>query len=71
MVPDARSAEEVATAIVLPTGHTVTADVSRTHLAAHRSKHKIPRNFRLPTLSTASTTIGEPLKPALRHTLKL
>ena len=70
-VPDARLGEEVATAIVLRPGQKVTADELRAHLAAHLSKHKIPRYFWFLTESIPRNASGKFLKRQLRETLKI
>jgi long-chain acyl-CoA synthetase len=63
--------DEVATAIVLRPGQKVTADDLRAHLAAHLSKHKIPRYFWFLTESIPRNANGKFLKRQLRETLKL
>jgi long-chain acyl-CoA synthetase len=70
-VPDARLGEEVATAIVLRAGQKVSADELRAHLAAHLSKHKIPRYFWFLSESIPRNANGKFLKRQLRETLKL
>jgi len=70
-VPDARLGEEVATAIVLRAGQTVSADELRAHLAAHLSKHKIPRYFWFLSESIPRNANGKFLKRQLRESLKL
>jgi long-chain acyl-CoA synthetase len=70
-VPDVRLGEEVATAVVLRPGQKVTADELRAHLAAHISKHKIPRYFWFLTESIPRNANGKFLKRQLRETLKL
>jgi len=70
-VPDARLGEEVATAIVLRPGQEASADELRAHLAAHLSKHKIPRYFWFLSESIPRNANGKFLKRQLRETLKL
>ena len=70
-VPDARLGEEVATAIVLRAGQKVSADELRAHLAAHLSKHKIPRYFWFLSESIPRNANGKFLKRQLRESLKL
>ncbi len=70
-VPDARLGEEVAAAVVLRPGHKVSAGELRAHLAAHLSKHKIPRYFWFLTESIPRNASGKFLKRELRETLKL
>jgi long-chain acyl-CoA synthetase len=70
-VPDARLGEEVATAIVLRAGQMVSAGELRAHLAAHLSKHKIPRYFWFLSESIPRNANGKFLKRQLRESLKL
>jgi long-chain acyl-CoA synthetase len=70
-VPDARLGEEVAAAIVLRPGQKVSADELRAHLAAHLSKHKIPRYFWFLSESIPRNANGKFLKRQLRESLKL
>jgi long-chain acyl-CoA synthetase len=70
-VADARLGEEVAAAIVLRPGHKANADELRAHLAAHLSRHKIPRYFWFLTDSIPRNASGKFMKRQLRETLKL
>ena len=70
-VPDARLGEEVAAAIVLRPGQNVSAGELRAHLAAHLSKHKIPRYFWFLSESIPRNANGKFLKRQLRESLKL
>ncbi|PKB14694.1 acyl-CoA synthetase (AMP-forming)/AMP-acid ligase II [Novosphingobium kunmingense] len=45
-VPDQRLGEEIAAAIVLKTGASLSEDAVRDHVAAHVAKHKVPRYVR-------------------------
>ena len=70
-VPDARLGEEVAAAIVLRPGHTLTAEALRAHCANHLSRHKIPRYIWFLKDSIPRNANGKFLKRELRETLKL
>jgi long-chain acyl-CoA synthetase len=70
-VPDARLGEEVAAAIVLRAGHSLTAEALRAHCAGHLSRHKIPRYIWFLKDSIPRNANGKFLKRELRETLKL
>jgi long-chain acyl-CoA synthetase len=70
-VPDARLGEEVAAAIVLRPGHTLSAEDMRAHCAAHMAKHKVPRFVWFLGEAIPRNANGKFLKRQLRETLKL
>jgi long-chain acyl-CoA synthetase len=70
-VPDARLGEEVAAAVVLRPGQTLTAEALREHCAAHLAKHKIPRHVWFLTQPIPRNANGKFLKRQLRESLKL
>ena len=70
-VPDARLGEEVAAAIVLRPGESITADALRAHCAERMAKHKIPRHIWFLTESLPRNANGKFLKRQLRESLKL
>jgi long-chain acyl-CoA synthetase len=68
-VPDPRLGEEVAAAVVLRTGHHLSADDLRAHCAQHLSRHKIPRYIWLLTEPLPRNASGKFLKRELRERL--
>lgn len=68
-VPDDRLGEEVAAAVVVRPGATVTADELREHCAARLAKYKIPRYIWLLTESLPRNANGKFLKRQLRDDL--
>jgi long-chain acyl-CoA synthetase len=70
-VPDARLGEEVAAAVVLRPGQTLTAEALREHCAAHLAKHKVPRHVWFLTEAIPRNANGKFLKRELRERLKL
>ncbi|MGD0191426.1 MAG: class I adenylate-forming enzyme family protein, partial [Rhizomicrobium sp.] len=70
-VADDRLGEEVAAAVVLRPGHTVSATELREHCAVNISKHKIPRYIWILHESLPRNANGKFLKRQLRDTLKL
>jgi long-chain acyl-CoA synthetase len=70
-VPDARLGEEVAAAVLLRPGQTLSAEQLREHCAAHLAKHKIPRHIWFLDAPIPRNANGKFLKRQLRDTLKL
>jgi long-chain acyl-CoA synthetase len=70
-VPDTRLGEEVAAAVVLREGASLSAEELRVHLGASLSKHKIPRYVWFMSESLPRNASGKFLKRQLRETLKL
>jgi long-chain acyl-CoA synthetase len=70
-VPDARLGEEVAAAIVLRPGESISAEALRAHCAERLAKHKIPRHIWFLTGSLPRNANGKFLKRELRESLKL
>lgn len=69
-VPDPRLGEDVAAAVVLLPGQTLTAEELRAHCAQHIAKHKIPGHIWFRTESLPRNANGKFLKRELRETLK-
>jgi long-chain acyl-CoA synthetase len=70
-VPDARLGEEVAAAVVLREGCTLTAEALRAHCAAHMARHKAPRYIWFLADPIPRNANGKFLKRQLRDTLAL
>jgi long-chain acyl-CoA synthetase len=70
-VPDARLGEEVAAAILIRDGQSMSAEELRAHLGATLSKHKIPRYVWFMSESIPRNASGKFLKRQLRETLKV
>ena len=70
-VPDQRLGEEVAAAVVLRQGETVTAQDLRDHCAVLIAKHKIPRYIWIRDEAIPRNASGKFLKRELRETLTL
>jgi len=70
-VPDARLGEEVAAAIVLRPGETVSAEALRQHCIGLAAKHKAPRYVWLLDQPLPRNASGKFLKRELREQLKL
>ncbi len=70
-VPDARLGEEVAAAVVLREGQSVSAEALRAHLSERLAKHKVPRYVWFLDESIPRNASGKFLKRQLRETLKL
>lgn len=70
-VPDERLGEEVAAAVVLASGQTLSAGALRTHCLSHISKHKVPRYIWFVTGELPRNANGKVLKRQLRDTLSL
>ena len=68
-VPDARLGEEIAVAVVLKAGESLTADALTAHCAAHMSKHKVPRYVRFFTDPLPRNASGKFLRRELRDAL--
>jgi long-chain acyl-CoA synthetase len=69
-VPDPRLGEDVAAAVVLREGHSLTAEELRAHCALHLSRHKIPSHIWFLTESLPRNANGKFLKRQLRDSLK-
>jgi long-chain acyl-CoA synthetase len=69
-VPDVRLGEEVAAAVVLRSGVSLTAEALRAHCAEHLAKHKIPRHLWFLTEPLPRNATGKFLKRQLRESLK-
>jgi long-chain acyl-CoA synthetase len=70
-VPDQRLGEEVAVAIVLKPGASLTGDEVRAHCHAHMAKHKAPRYVWFLNESIPRNASGKFLKRQLRDTLSI
>jgi len=70
-VPDDRLGEEVAAAVVLAEGSTLSADAIREHCADHMAKYKIPRYIWLLSDPLPRNASGKFLKKQLREELDL
>ncbi len=70
-VPDARLGEEVAAAVLIRDGQSMSAEELRDHLGVTLSKHKIPRYVWFMSESIPRNASGKFLKRQLRETLKL
>jgi long-chain acyl-CoA synthetase len=70
-VPDQRLGEEVAVAIVLKPGASLTGDEVRDHCHAHMAKHKAPRYVWFLNESIPRNASGKFLKRQLRDTLSI
>ena len=70
-VPDARLGEEVAAAVVLRPGQTLTAEDLRAHCATRLSRHKIPHYIWFLSSPIPRNANGKFLKRELRDNLKL
>ena len=69
-VPDVRLGEEVAAAVVLRSGLSLTPEALRAHCAEHLAKHKIPRHLWFLTEPLPRNATGKFLKRQLRESLK-
>ena len=70
-VPDARLGEEVAAAVVLRPGHSLTAEQLRADCAAHMARHKIPHYIWFLDQALPRNANGKFLKRELRESLTL
>ena len=70
-VPDGRLGEEVAAAVLLRPGHSLTADQLRTHCTGLLAKHKAPRYVWFLDEAIPRNASGKFLKRALRESLKV
>jgi long-chain acyl-CoA synthetase len=68
-VPDPRLGEDVAAAVVLREGASLTADELRAHCGTLLARHKVPRNIWFLTESLPRNANGKFLKRELREKL--
>ena len=68
-VPDPRLGEEIAVAVVLKSGESLTADALRAFCEAHMAKHKVPRHVWFLNEALPRNASGKFLRRELREML--